>query len=163
MHYIAAIAAFALFLAAISPLPPSANDARAAGEVVYGNVQDSPAPVLAASSPQDERNAIDAIIARYGPDLSLSQRARLDSFAKCESGYVELNPDGSPFLSGYGTPDCGAFQINSIHWDAPDAAHASVCTSLEANVQVAVGLYRAAGAQPWENSAKCWNKPVPGW
>lgn len=118
----------------------------------------------AAKTPEPAgKAAVDALIAQYAADLTRAQRAKLSSFALCESGYTQLNDDGSPYMSGYGTPDCGVFQINKVHWDAPVPAHNAVCTSLDENVKVAVQLFRESGAQPWENSRACWAKPVPGW
>lgn len=110
---------------------------------------------------QDEQ--VKALIAQYGADLTPSDRTSLASFSQCESGFRQFDTDGGPFMSGYGTPDCGAFQINSAHWDGATATSSSVCVSLEANVKIAVSLYRMSGSHPWDNSKSCWNKPVPGW
>lgn len=115
------------------------------------------------SKPVSDQLVVEALIDHYAADMTAQDRAKLNSFAKCESGYTQFNTNGTPYLSEYGTPDCGVFQLNKVHWDGKTPATSLVCTSLEENVKAAVALYRKEGSRPWNPSRTCWDKKVPGW
>lgn len=156
---------FATALAAPAPVHPAVSSQAPAGEEVQGATPPAAISIaaIAPKQPVSDEFMVKTLVDHYAADLTAKDRTRLYGFTKCESDYTQFNTDGSPYMSGYGTPDCGAFQLNKVHWDGPTATSSIVCISLEANVKTAVDLYRKYGGQPWDNSKSCWNKPVPGW
>jgi hypothetical protein len=107
------------------------------------------------------RDVIEALIKKLGPELTENEHTQLSAFSLCESNYTQFESDGSPLVNR--SQDCGAFQINKVHWNGETATSSSVCVSLEENAREAIVLYKTFGADPWNASKSCWDKPVPGW
>jgi hypothetical protein len=82
----------------------------------------------------------------------------LIKISKCESGFKQLNDDGSVFRGRINSKDVGVMQINEDYHLKPARDLGMDIHTLKGNIAYALYLYRNEGLGPWEASRPCWSK-----
>lgn len=77
--------------------------------------------------------------------------------ASCESGFRQLDANGSVLRGRVNNSDVGVMQINEYyHLKTANSLGIDIHT-LEGNLAYAKYLYDKEGTKPWIHSSKCWN------
>jgi hypothetical protein len=115
---------------------------------------------LATEVAETQTQTIPELIAKkskeQGVDAKLSQ-----AIAFCESTNRQFNVDSGTVLRGVHNPlDVGLFQINErYHLQKSQELGFDIYT-VEGNIDYALWLLKAQGAQPWKWSQPCWSKKI---
>lgn len=77
--------------------------------------------------------------------------------ARCESGFRQLNEDGT-VLHGIVDPrDTGLFQISRKYHQEEATEMGLDLDTVQGNISYALYLYRTQGVKPWSASEECWD------
>lgn len=134
---------------AINPIPVT--------ETAYGTVE----TVTVSAGDEVRKKAL--------PDLSEVEMAVREYFkdipvmisiARCESQFRQNQSDGTVLRGRVDPRDLGVMQINTGYHAREAEKYNLNLHQLEDNMAYARILYQKSGTQPWNASAKCWNRTV---
>jgi len=134
---------------AITPMPVT--------ETAYGTVET--VTVSAGDATKDSQKikttSVEMAVREYFKDIPI-----MVAVARCESQFRQTLPDGSTLRGKVDPRDLGVMQINTGYHAAEAAKYNLDLHLLEDNMAYARILYEKKGTQPWNASAKCWNRSV---
>lgn len=133
---------------AINPIPVT--------ETAYGTVETVTVSAGDATKEGlDSTSDVEKAVREYFKDIPV-----MVSVARCESHFRQTLPDGSTLRGTVDPRDIGVMQINTGYHAAEAEKYNLDLHKLEDNMAYARILYEKKGTQPWNASAKCWNKSV---
>jgi hypothetical protein len=135
--------------------PVATPESAALATAQSARLQASRYTTTAAYSTPGASAETESIVRSYFSDIPV-----MIEIARCESGFRHTLSDGSTLRGKVDPADTGVMQINKRY-------HLSTATAMDLNLEsiydnmaYARHLYETQGLQPWQASARCWNRTL---